>query len=115
MNFRRRSRALGAMTGLTAEAVQICAVDLESSRHAQRFVPSWPILVGSRTITLRALAEIGVSETDAEMCQPAWTSDRRDAGIFAHIGPRELLNITDRMKRERRLDWYARTRPRWFG
>jgi hypothetical protein len=88
VNFRRRARAFGAMTCLAVEAVQICTIDPESSWHAQGFVPSWPILVRSRTITLRALTEICLSETDAEVCQPAWAGDRCDDGIFAHIGPR---------------------------
>src|SRR6187200_2171978 len=99
MDFRRRARSLGTMTCLTAQAVHVCAVDPCGARHHQRFVAGWPTLVGSRAVPLRALAKTCAFESDAEMCQPAWTDDWCDGRIFTNIGPGELLHKADRIKR----------------
>jgi hypothetical protein len=44
-------------------------------------------LVGSRTITFRALAQARAVEGNTEMRQPARAGDRCDTRIFANVGP----------------------------
>lgn len=95
MDFRRCPRALGAMTRLAVEAIQIGTGNLESSRNDKRFVRRNARLIGSRTITPRALAQARAAEGNAEVRQPAWACDRCDDGILADIGPGELLSVDD--------------------
>ena len=87
MDLRRCPGALGAMTRLAVEAIQIGTGNLNSSRHRQRFVRRNARLVGSRTITFRALAQARAVEGNTEMRQPARAGDRCDTGIFANVGP----------------------------
>ena len=90
MDLRRCPRALGAMTRLAVEAIQIGTGNLNGSRHRQRFVRRNARLVGSRTITFRALAQARAVEGNTEMRQPARAGDRCDTGIFANVGPRQF-------------------------